>query len=130
MLLLMMSTLAHAGDLDITVIDGDEELSASLSGLAPCRAHELRLEGEEGTWTLRLRAQDQDGDVLIDADVQRWAGPRELHLAPSLLLNPGEEGSIAVDDVELIVVASGFEGQGCSQTVQRSRTRTTRRTSE
>ncbi len=54
----------------------------------------------------------------------------ELHLAPSLLLNPGEEGSIAVDDVELIVVASGFEGQGCSQTVQRSRTRTTRRTSE
>ena len=123
----LMSALAQAGDLEITVIDGDEELSATLTGVAPCRGHELRLEGEEGTWTLRLRAQDQDGAVLVDADIQRWAGPRELHLAPSLLLMPGEEGAVEVGDVGLIVVASGFEGQSCSETVQRSRSRTTRR---
>ena len=129
-MLMLFATLAQAGELDITVIDGDEELSATLTGLAPCRAHELRLEGEEGVWALRIRVQEQDEALLVDADVKRWAGPRELHLAPTMLLMPEQEGAMMVDEVELIVVASGFEGASCSTTeVHRTRSRT-RRTSD
>lgn len=130
-MLLLMTTLAQAGELEITVIDGEEELSATLTGLAACEAHELRLGAEEGEWSLRFRVQELDGAVQVDADVRRWAGPRELQLAPSLLLEPGVEGAVMVDEVELIVVASGFEGQRCvagdrptHTSRSRSRTRT------
>lgn len=126
-MLFWMTSLAAAGDLDVTVAHGDRELSASLSGLAACRDHRLTVESETDVWELLLRPEVQDDDLLVSVYVERRTHDGVfMELGPTLLLEPGQVGEVAIEDVSLQVSGHGFADVECPERVTR-RTRSSHR---
>ena len=131
-MLFWMTSIATAGDLEVTVAYGDDEMTALLTGVAPCRAHEVTLSGVDGVWEIRLRPEQQEGGVLITTHVERHSEDEWMELEPTLLLADGAVGEVCVGDAWMEIIATGFEDASCptvSSTRRRvdrtSRTRTT-----
>lgn len=130
-MLFWMTSIATAGDLEVTVAYGDDEMTALLTGVAPCRAHEITLDGLDGLWQVRLRPEQQEGGVLITTHVERLSLGERMEMEPTLLLADGEVGEVRVGDAWMEVTATGFDDVVCpsfSSTRRRvertSRTRT------
>lgn len=127
-MLIWMSSLALAGDLEVTVAHMDDEMTATLTGVAPCSRHEIELEGLEGVWEIALRPMAVDGGVKVAADVEHRSLDTKMELSPTLLLAPGEVGEVHIGETWLEITASGFEDVVCPEVVSTRRRveRTTR----